>query len=61
MQNLVDELPDPVSVHYNPEEPAEAYLLRNSAFSAWLYSGFGFFALALGGLLLLAALMPRRE
>lgn len=47
-QALVDGLPDPVAVHYNPKDPAEAYLLVNPTTTSWLLVGFGALAILMG-------------
>ncbi|MDP2312994.1 MAG: DUF3592 domain-containing protein [Pseudomonadota bacterium] len=54
-ERLVAGLPDPVPVHYDPADPARSYLLVNPLGVVWVLVGFGFFALALGLLRLLAA------
>lgn len=56
MQKLVDGLPDPVPVHYDPEDPQRAYLLVNPMGTFWILIAFGAGALLLGGLQLLVAL-----
>ncbi len=47
-QKLLDQLSDQVTVHYNPSNPGEAYLMPLSVWWAWL-------ALAAGLVLLLVA------
>lgn len=41
MQQLVDGLPDPVSVHYDPKDPAQSYLLVNPMSTVWILLVFG--------------------
>lgn len=41
MQELVDGLPDPVPVHYDPQDPARSYLLTNPMITVWIMFGFG--------------------
>ncbi len=41
MRKLVDSLPDPIPVHYNPGNPAESCLLLNRMGSYRLLVGFG--------------------
>jgi hypothetical protein len=48
VRNLVDGLPDPVPVHYNPQNPSESYLLANSWGTYWLMVAVGVLALFLG-------------
>jgi hypothetical protein len=55
VRRLVDGLPDPVPVHYNPADPADSYLLAQPRSSFWLAAGFGAVATAVGLLMLLAA------
>lgn len=45
---LVNALPDPIPVHYNPENPEEAYLLTVPGFLYWLTVGFGICAVVWG-------------
>lgn len=35
-QRVVDALPDPIPVHYNPQDPSEAYVLKVSRVYFWL-------------------------
>jgi hypothetical protein len=53
MQELVDGLPDPVPVHYAPDDPQRAYLIANSMGIFWILIAFGAGALLLGALQLL--------
>ena len=48
IQRLVDGLPNPVPVHYDPADPARSYLLANKMGIAWIAFAFGVFALLLG-------------
>ena len=52
IQRLVDGLPNPVPVHYNPADPSRSYLLINGMGIAWIAFFFGVFALLLGLILL---------
>jgi hypothetical protein len=44
-QRLVEGLPDTIPVHYNPENPSEAFLLPNPNFLFWIAAAFGVGAL----------------
>ncbi|HUP28141.1 MAG TPA: DUF3592 domain-containing protein [Chloroflexia bacterium] len=48
VQRLVDRLPNPVPVHYDPADPRRSYLLANGMGISWICLGFGVFALLLG-------------
>lgn len=48
MQKLVDGLPNPVPVHYNPQDPAKSWLLMNSMSTFWLLLTFGIVTLLIG-------------
>ena len=48
IQKLVDRLPDPIAVHYDPGKPGEAYILRTSRAYYWIMIGAGVFATLLG-------------
>lgn len=48
VRKLVDGLPDPVPVHYNPRNPAEAWLIANSWATYWLLIAVVVLALFLG-------------
>lgn len=39
-QRLVDGLPDSIPVHYNPENPSEAFLLANPSGLFWIAAAF---------------------
>lgn len=52
-QQLVDGLPDPIPVHYNPENPGEAFLLSNPSRVFWIAAVFAVGAFILGLLQLL--------
>jgi hypothetical protein len=41
MQQLVDGLPDPVPVHYDPNDPKQSYLLTNPMGTVWILVVFG--------------------
>jgi hypothetical protein len=55
-RRLVDALPDPIPVHYNPENPSEAYLLPAPASIYWIALIFGIGALLWGLVQLTVAL-----
>ncbi len=57
VQRLVDGLPNPVPVHYDPAAPASSYLIVNSLSTYWVLLIFGIGALLLGLLQLLTALI----
>ena len=38
---LVNDLPNPVPVHYNPQDPSESYLLANPRWVGWLILAMG--------------------
>jgi len=56
IQKLVDGLPDPVPVRYDPKEPKQSYLLVNPMGTVWIVLGFGILAVVMGLLQLLVAL-----
>ena len=41
IENMVDEMPDPITVHYNPEHPEQAFLLFNASSTYWVILLFG--------------------
>ncbi len=47
VQKLVDGLPDPLPVRYDPQDPARSFLLLNPGWIAWLSLAFGVFAILL--------------
>lgn len=57
IQKLVDGLPDPVPVHYDPQDPSRSFLLTNPMSTVWVMFGFGGFAvlMAFGRLLVVWA------
>lgn len=57
IQRLVDGLPDPVPVHYDPADPAESFLLVNPRSTSWILLAFGIGALLLGLMQLVVALV----
>jgi len=59
IQKLVDGLPDPVPVHYNPQNPADTYLIANPVGTKWLLVGVGAFALLVGLAQLLVAITKK--
>lgn len=48
MQKLVDSFPDPVPVHYDPNDPSQSYLIVNPTSTSWLLVGFGALAILMG-------------
>jgi hypothetical protein len=52
-RRLVDGLPDPVPVHYDPRDPARSYLLASPRWTFWITAAFGI-GMILMGLLQLA-------
>jgi hypothetical protein len=48
MQAVLDRLPETVKVHYDPKDPARAYLLKNSGSVPWVYYGAGALAILMG-------------
>ncbi len=48
MQKLVDGLPDPVPVHYDPKDPSQAYLLINPTSTSWTLVAFAALAILMG-------------
>jgi hypothetical protein len=57
MRRLVDRLPDPVPVHYDPQDPGRSYLVANPRGMYWLVLGVAGLALLLGLAQLLEALL----
>ena len=47
-QQLVDSLPDSIPVHYNPENPSEAFLLADPSRIFWIAAVFGIGAFIFG-------------
>lgn len=56
VQSLVDGLPDPAPVHYDPNDPAQSFLLVNPLGTVWILLAFGVGATVMGLLQLLVAL-----
>jgi hypothetical protein len=56
-RRLTDALPEAIPVHYNPQEPSEAYLLANPVWYYWLILIFGTGILLWGLLQLLTMLV----
>src|SRR5579871_620995 len=56
-QRLVDGLPESIPVHYNPENPSEAFLLANPNRIFWIAALFGVGALVWGVLQVLTLVM----
>ncbi len=56
IQRLLDDLPDPVPVHYNPQDPEKSYLLLTPGSGAWLLLAAGVFAILFALVFLLSAL-----
>ena len=48
IQKLVDGLPDPIDVHYNPKDPSQAFLLTNPTSTSWILVAFGALAVLMG-------------
>ncbi|HVV88704.1 MAG TPA: DUF3592 domain-containing protein [Kofleriaceae bacterium] len=48
MQQLVDGLPDPVPVHYDPKDPSQSFLLVNPSSTQWILIAFAVFAIFVG-------------
>jgi hypothetical protein len=61
IRELVDGLPNPVPVFYDPADPSQSYLLRNSVATYWLLIGFSIFVCLLGSLTLLTAIFGKRS
>ena len=59
VQSLVDGLPNPVPVHYDPENPADSYLIATPMSTYWILIAFSGGALLLGALQLLTALTKK--
>lgn len=55
-QKLVDEMRDPVTVHYNPKDPAQSYLLPSSMTWFYILLPAGIVLLLIGALLVFANL-----
>ncbi|MFT3692063.1 MAG: DUF3592 domain-containing protein [Kofleriaceae bacterium] len=60
-KKLVDELPNPVDVHYDPENPAQSYLLTNSHAMYYVSLIFGIVLLVVGALQLLIVVTKSNE
>ena len=58
VQKLVDSLPDPLTVHYNPRDPTQTWLIANPWGMFWLLLAVGLLALFLGVGQILVALAP---
>ncbi len=59
IKKLVDDLPDPVPVHYNPKNPGDSFLLVNPTGTKWILVGVGALALLMGLAQLLVALTKK--
>ena len=55
IQKLVDSLPDPVPVHYDPAAPSTAFLIPNPSWTYAIVIAFGVLALIVGLIQTLAA------
>lgn len=55
MQALADSLPDPVTVHYNPSDPNQAYLVTNSMTFFWILLPVGILLSLIAVVMLLGA------
>ena len=60
IQKLVDELPDPVPVHYDPKNPGDSFLIVNPTGTKWLLFGAGALGLLMGLAQLLVALTKKQ-
>jgi len=56
-QRVVDGLPDPIPVHYDPDNPKEAFLLASPSRVFWIAAAFGACAFV-WGLAQIAAILP---
>ena len=61
IQKLVDELPDPVPVHYNPKNPGDSFLLVNPTGTKWLLVVAGAFGILMGLAQLLVAVTKKPQ
>ena len=59
IQKLVDGLPDPVPVHYDPNNPGDSFLIVNPTGTKWILVGAGALALLMGLAQLLVALTKK--
>ncbi|HEX9990524.1 MAG TPA: DUF3592 domain-containing protein [Chloroflexia bacterium] len=57
IQKLVDGVPDPVPVHYDPQNPARSYLVLTPTWTVWILVVVGVIALLLGLMQLLTELV----
>ncbi len=55
MMRVVEALPSTVSVHYDPDDPAQSYLLPNSRATPWIIGSIGGLTVLLGAAQLLTA------
>ncbi|HEY0254155.1 MAG TPA: hypothetical protein VGC41_21650, partial [Kofleriaceae bacterium] len=60
VEQLVAELPDPVTVHYNPADPQASYLVVNPTSTSTLLLVFAIGAFVLGALQLLVVVTKTR-
>lgn len=61
VKELVDGLPDPVPVFYDPDDPSQSFLIRNSAASYWLLIAFSIFVCLLGCATLITAIFGKKS
>jgi len=61
IKKLVDALPDPVPVHYNPKQPSEAYLIINPMQTFWITLCVGILGIVLGLMQLFVIWMKKGE
>jgi Protein of unknown function (DUF3592) len=55
IEKLVEGLPNPVPVHYDPASPGSSYLLKNPRATVWMLRAFGALALLLSLMQLIIA------
>lgn len=60
IKKLVEALPDPVPVHYDPKHPEDSYLVLNPMRAAWVALVFGILASLVGVILVLTGLLNRK-
>lgn len=58
-RQLVDALPDPVPVHYDPASPGDAFLIASPSWTYWVAIAMGALALLVGAIQALALLTAR--
>lgn len=58
-RRLVEALPDPVPVHYDPASPGDAFLIANPSWTYWIAIAMGVLALLVGAMQALVLLTAR--